>query len=315
MADTHTATPIPHTLDLFERWYIGHTRRAKGLVPRQNTVRAKVSRIRSVVALAGFETGEALALNLGNREAFVSLVDRLYAQEWATGTLIQTGTSLGLFAEFAKSRGWIAEAAQQPGDFPGRDEQRPVVVYTADELDVLVTSARGVGLRWWAFLATLADTGRRVGEVLDLRWDNFHPEHEPPYFDLPTTKNRRQAYMPLSKRLREQVYTAENVARLRVGEDVRRSCKRSPQDHPFPWTYAAAKDRYITFCERVGVPYRGVHCLRHSKATDMLTKGVPLHAVASLLGHSSVRTTERRYSHATTLNFASYLDAQAAVHA
>jgi integrase len=38
------------------------------------------------------------------------------------------------------------------------------------------------------------------------------------------------------------------------------------------------------------------HDLRHTAATRLVESGIPLHAVAKLLGHSTVKITER-YSH------------------
>jgi site-specific recombinase XerD len=42
-------------------------------------------------------------------------------------------------------------------------------------------------------------------------------------------------------------------------------------------------------------PQRGLHLLRHSLATRMLTKGVALKTIADVLGHDSMETT-RRYA-------------------
>ena len=39
------------------------------------------------------------------------------------------------------------------------------------------------------------------------------------------------------------------------------------------------------------------HILRHTFATQCLASGVPLEDVATMLGHSSIRTTEKHYSH------------------
>lgn len=39
-----------------------------------------------------------------------------------------------------------------------------------------------------------------------------------------------------------------------------------------------------------------VHNFRHSFATDLLTRGIPLEDVAALLGHS-VRIVEKHYAH------------------
>ena len=46
-----------------------------------------------------------------------------------------------------------------------------------------------------------------------------------------------------------------------------------------------------------GLPPVGPHTLRHYFATQLLLAGVPIVLVARLLGHQSVRTTERVYAH------------------
>ena len=48
---------------------------------------------------------------------------------------------------------------------------------------------------------------------------------------------------------------------------------------------------------RAGVRSFGPHSLRHYFATQLLLLGVPIAKVSKLLGHRSIRTTERCYSH------------------
>nr|WP_239524180.1 site-specific integrase [Geodermatophilus normandii] len=48
---------------------------------------------------------------------------------------------------------------------------------------------------------------------------------------------------------------------------------------------------------RAGLPQAGLHTLRHSAASVMLTAGVPLKAVPEILGHSSIAITGDVYGH------------------
>lgn len=49
--------------------------------------------------------------------------------------------------------------------------------------------------------------------------------------------------------------------------------------------------------KRADIPVFGPHALRHYFATQLLLKGVPIIKVSKLLGHNSIKTTERIYAH------------------
>ena len=50
--------------------------------------------------------------------------------------------------------------------------------------------------------------------------------------------------------------------------------------------------------EAAEVPYRNFHVLRHTNATDLLAKGIPIVEVARRLGHSRISHTLELYGHA-----------------
>ena len=154
---------------------------------------------------------------------------------------------------------------------------------------LLLSAAKGRGLRWWAFLCTVADTGRRASEVLGLKWEWLNLDEG--YFHMPTSKNGKQQFVPLSRRLREQVFTEENIHRLKH-DVVDTRFTKSPFEYPFLWSYSAAHGRFDRYCAMVGVQNRGFHNFRHTLATNLLAGGAPIQAVAALLGHSSVSTTD-----------------------
>ena len=57
-----------------------------------------------------------------------------------------------------------------------------------------------------------------------------------------------------------------------------------------------AADGLARMCKRVGIKRIGWHVLRHTFATQLAMRKVPLYYIQKLLGHSSITMTER-YSH------------------
>jgi integrase len=65
---------------------------------------------------------------------------------------------------------------------------------------------------------------------------------------------------------------------------------------PLPINFEGVKTGFRRAREAAGMPHVHFHDLRHSCATIMLDLGVPLDVVRDILGHTSVKTTER-YAH------------------
>jgi integrase len=64
---------------------------------------------------------------------------------------------------------------------------------------------------------------------------------------------------------------------------------------PLAGTQLRAKFEKIL--QDAGLPLIRIHDLRHSCASYLLGKGVPIHVVSAMLGHSRVSTTLDVYSH------------------
>ena len=58
---------------------------------------------------------------------------------------------------------------------------------------------------------------------------------------------------------------------------------------PFEWLKG--------YCERIGVPFKNIHSLRHLHASLLIFEGVDVVAVSADMGHSVVGTTLNLYSH------------------
>lgn len=298
----------PEDFEDFSRFHAERQRRKTGRHPAKSTLYGKRLQLARAARLTECPDQQSLAAVVQDRAAVEELVDRL-AVRMSPGGMRAPIYALLDFADYAKAQGWLTSCAITRSDVPAPNPQRPIVVYSPSEVEAFVASARGKGLRWWALLTFLADTGRRVGEALNLRWDAYRPDEKPPYFELGITKNGRPQYVPLSRRLVEDVFSPEHIELLR--NDVRkgrRAFQRSPLVHPFPWSYATVHTTFESFCKSTGLPNRGFHCFRHTLITQRLARGVPIQAVAALAGHSSVSVTDRTYNHSTSLSYFRYIE-------
>lgn len=61
------------------------------------------------------------------------------------------------------------------------------------------------------------------------------------------------------------------------------------------YTAKTMQPRWVRTCARIGIPYKGLHSLRHTFATRALEKGIDIKTVSSLLGHKNVVTTMNIY--------------------
>ena len=66
---------------------------------------------------------------------------------------------------------------------------------------------------------------------------------------------------------------------------------------PLTINYEGIKSGFRRAREAAGMPHVHFHDLRHSCATILLGLGVPLHVIRDILGHTTIKSTER-YSHA-----------------
>ena len=65
-----------------------------------------------------------------------------------------------------------------------------------------------------------------------------------------------------------------------------------------PWDTSQQQGPMLQACKRAGIsPPAHFHVLRHTHASHLATRGVPMRVIAEQLGHSSVRMTERVYAH------------------
>ena len=182
-----------------------------------------------------------------------------------------------------------------------------------DEAAALLEASKGHqrsdALDWYVMMLVGLRTGLRIGELRgvqwgDLDWDRalLHVRRTDPGrpdLDTNSPKGNRPRTVPLTP-----------DAKAALLEWFRDAKRRKPQHWVFPGASAwRGKERYQTRSEGNCSMAMGriakaagldeevtFHTLRHSYASWLVMRGVALSAVQELLGHSSIRQTER-YSH------------------
>ena len=143
------------------------------------------------------------------------------------------------------------------------------------------------GKRDYALVLCLARLGLRVGEAARLSVDDVDWRNG--VLRLRSTKGRRERQLPLPQEV-GQALAAYLRSAPPAGTD--RALFRSLYG-PHSLSPATLSQRVGTALARTGVAAAGqrAHRLRHTCATLLVQQGVPLKAVADLLGHASLNST------------------------
>ena len=132
------------------------------------------------------------------------------------------------------------------------------------------------------------NTGMRRGEILGLKWQWIDFDENLIMLPQTNTKNQQSRKVPINQIVRKIL--------------LERKLSSSSNEHVFASTVSSTGHIYWLnrsfkrACKVAKVEGLRFHDLRHTAATRLVESNIPLHAVAKLLGHSTIKITER-YSH------------------
>ncbi len=163
---------------------------------------------------------------------------------------------------------------------------------TQSEAQVLIRMAEreGQAPHLADFIRLALNTGCRRNEMLELEWRRVDLQAGLIHLEGQHTKSGKRRSVPLNGVAREAMLSR---ARFKV-----QHCPASP------WVFCdhegnrvqSIKRSWATACQRAGIEDLHIHDLRHTCAAWLVTAGVPLTEIRDLLGHSTIRMTER-YAH------------------
>ena len=204
-----------------------------------------------------------------------------------------------LKAAFSKAIEWnyISSNPLIKIKLPGIPKKYPVFIDASDLKLILEKTSEQIfkDLYITAFL-----TGMRLGELLNLQWKEFDIRNKLITIRNTSsfkTKNKKDRVIPVNDEL--MILLKRRLSELKfVRLDDYIFSK-----HPgvkYTVDYISKKFKKVVRAAKLNDDIH-FHTLRHSFASMLVQKGIPLIVVRDLLGHSDIRTTEI-YSHITSAN-------------
>ncbi len=129
-------------------------------------------------------------------------------------------------------------------------------------------------------------TGMRLGEILNLTWDNINFENRLIILFPEQTKNGKRHLIPMNKVVYEILKEEESLKVAGCPYVFHRNGRK----------VKSIRDGFRNALRKAKIEDFRFHDLRHTFASRLVQKGIDLYVVKELLNHSSVTITER-YAH------------------
>lgn len=174
-------------------------------------------------------------------------------------------------------------------------EEKAIKFLGLDQIKKLLSAPNTkiiTGVRDRAILETLFSTGMRVAELANLDKEQIR---------ITSTTNDLEITIVGKGDRPRPVYFSERCVNwlkkyLETRDDKEKALfirYKGPKDSPLRLTTRSIENIVKKYALKVGIPIFTVpHTLRHSFATDLLSKGVDLRTVQEFLGHKNIATTQ-----------------------
>lgn len=167
---------------------------------------------------------------------------------------------------------------------PDRDPQ----VLTNEEAKIFLQQAKNLGHRFYPIWIMALFTGMRSGELFALEWTDIDFEAKlisvkkqwTNKCGITPTKTRRDRVVPISDELMKFL---REYRLQRPGNELLPKLTE--------WQNGEQAQVTREFCGSIGVTPVKFHDLRATFITNLLSRGVPLGVVMSIVGHSQIKTT------------------------
>ncbi len=158
---------------------------------------------------------------------------------------------------------------------------KPIRTYTATEIEAILEEYRQKSEKYYLLFQFLALTGARLTETLEIRKEHIYIDR----IEMSNKINKSEFdSIPMSNALSKLLALINEL---------------NP-DSPLLFFWDRDHGRIIRrsfrrVCERLGIEHHGIHSIRKTFATNLISKGVDLAHVKDLMRHRNINTTLAHY--------------------
>lgn len=191
-------------------------------------------------------------------------------------------------------------------------EEQKTEIFTPEEISDILEYLESEPLQFKTLIHLALNTGCRRGELVGLKWSdidfktgvitiqrsNYKLPKEPIKSKVPKTGHTRRVTVPPHCIKLLRTYRAEQAQyRFSLGDKWQGDNWVFIQADGAPMYPSSPTLMFDKFLKRHNLKHRKFHALRHTSATLLLSTGTNIKNVASRLGHTQLKTTNR-YVHA-----------------
>lgn len=131
------------------------------------------------------------------------------------------------------------------------------------------------------------NTGMRVGEILNQKWEHIFFKLN--YLVALNPKNGKPRKILLNKTLKAELENLPKISEYVFSNPITKT------------KYKNIKKTFSRAVERAGIPHIPFHELRHTTASRLNEKGVDILTIKEILDHADLKTTQQ-YTHTPRKN-------------
>ena len=235
------------------------------------------------------------------RELIEDAYPKMFDGEYSDGTISGFATQFKMFLNYAIRKNIITVNPHDGVVIRKRKNEKKIDAYTVDEQKRLVEYLKNADLDSVnATFYFLLCTGLRVGEATALTWNDIDLEKGAVTVNKTTVNIRGHIFVqdhPKTSTSIRTIYLSKSTIRYmqRYRKEVDTDQYVFVNTKGKIFSASTIRPRWISTCAAAGIPYKGLHALRHTFATRALEKGIDIKTISNILGHKNVTTTMNIY--------------------